>query len=102
ARRVPAARPNRTKYGVAARDLHGADDGELVVAEPLSAGRLGAPRARILERLGPATDPGAASLLAIATYDIPTQFPAAALAEAEEAAPETPGGQAALRQLPLI
>jgi len=101
-RLVPADRRNRTEYRVAARDLHGADEGELVVAEPLSAGRLGVPRARILERLGPATDPGAASLLAIATYDIPTEFPAAALAEAEAAAPVTPAGRTDLRNIPLI
>jgi ribonuclease R len=101
-RLVPADRRNRTEYRVSARDLHGADDGELVVAEPLSGGRLGAPRARILERLGPATDPGAASLLAIATCDIPTQFPAAALAEADAAAPVTPAGRTDLRNIPLI
>ena len=60
------------------------------IAEQLSAGRLGAPRARVLERLGSASDPGAISLLAIAAYDIPTEFPAAAIAEAEAALPVTP------------
>ena len=85
-RLVPADRRNRNEYRVAVRDTGGAGEGELVVAEQLAAGRLGAPRARVLERLGPASDPGAISLLAIAAYDIPTEFPAAALAEAEAAA----------------
>jgi ribonuclease R len=101
-RLVPADRRNRTEYRVAARDAAGAGNGELVVAELLSSGRLGAPRARILERLGPATDPGAVSLLAIASYDIPTEFPAAAIAEAEDALPVTPHGRTDLRDIPLV
>jgi ribonuclease R len=60
------------------------------------------PRAGIVERLGVATDPGAVSLLAIAAFDIPTQFPAAALAEAETAAPVSLAARADLRDLPLV
>ena len=101
-RLVPADRRNRNEYRVAARDTGGAGEGELVVAEQLAAGRLGAPRARVIERLGPASDPGAISLLAIAAYDIPTEFPAAALAEAEAALPVSPAGRADLRDIPLV
>ena len=101
-RLVPADRRNRNEYRVAARDTGGAGEGELVVAEQLAAGRLGAPRARVLERLGPASDPGAISLLAIAAYDIPTEFPAAALAEAEAALPVSPAGRTDLRDVPLV
>jgi ribonuclease R len=101
-RLVPADRRNRNEYRVAARDNGGAGDGELVVAEQLAAGRLGAPRARVLERLGPASDPGAISLLAIAAHDIPTEFPAAALAEAEAALPVSPAGRTDLRDIPLV
>ena len=72
---MPADRRNKTEYRVAARDAAGAVDGELVVAEILPAARFGLPRARIVERLGAATDPGAISLLAIASFDIPTEFP---------------------------
>ena len=50
--RISSDRRNRTEYRVAARDAHSAAEGELVVAEQLSAGRMGAPRARIIERLG--------------------------------------------------
>jgi len=101
-RLVPADRRNRNEYRVAARDTGGAGDGELVVAEQLPPGRLGAPRARVLQRLGPGSDPGAISLLAIAAYDIPTEFPAAALAEAEAALPVSPAGRTDLRDVPLV
>jgi ribonuclease R len=100
-RLMPSDRRDRTEYRVAVQDSAGAADGELVVAEQLSPARLAPPRARIIERLGPASNPGAASLLAIATYDIPTEFPAAAIAEAEAALPVTPADRADLRAMPL-
>ncbi len=73
---VPADRRNKTEYRVAERDAAGAVEGELVVAGDIADARFGLPRARIVERLGAATDPGAISLLAIASFDIPTEFPA--------------------------
>ena len=42
------------------------------------------------------------SLLAIATYDIPTEFPASAIAEAEAALPVSPAGRTDLRDIPLV
>jgi ribonuclease R len=101
-RLAPADRRDRNEYRVAARDTAGAGDGELVVAEQLAAARLGAPRARVLERLGPASDPGAISLLAISTYRIPIEFPGAAMAEAEAALPVSPAGRTDLRDVPLV
>ena len=101
-RLIPADRRNRNEYRVAARDAEGADNGELVVAEQVSTGRMGAPRARVLERLGSASNPGAISLLAIAAYDIPTEFPAAAIAEAKAALPVNSEGRADLREIPLV
>src|SRR5271169_1208110 len=80
---VPADRRNKTEYRVAEGDTGGAGGGELVVARELAVRRLGLPRARVVERLGAVSDPGAISLLAIASFDIPTDFPAAAIAEAE-------------------
>ena len=47
-------------------------------------------------------DPGAISLLAIASFDIPTEFPAAAIAEAEAAVPVSLAGRVDLRDLPLV
>ena len=98
----PADRRDRTEYRVAISDAADATDDELVVAERISAARLGAPRARVVERLGPVSDPGAVSLFAIATYDIPTEFPAAAIAEAEAALPVGREGRVDLRHLPLV
>ena len=99
---VPADRRKKTEYRVAERDAAGAVAGELVVAEVLPAARFGLPRARIVERLGAATDPAAVSLLAIASFDIPTAFPAAAIAEAETAKPVSLDGRTELRDLPLV
>src|ERR1700746_2190745 len=49
---VPADRRNRVEYRVRERDAGGAEDGELVIAERLAFAGLGAPRARIIRRLG--------------------------------------------------
>jgi ribonuclease R len=99
---VLADRRNRNEYRVAERDTGGAEDDELVKAEQLSTGRLGSPRARIVERLGRSSDPGAVSLLAIASYEIPTEFPIAAIAEAEVAPPASSSGRSDLRDLALV
>jgi ribonuclease R len=80
----------------------GAEDGELVAAEPLPARRYGPPRLKIIERLGLPDAPGAISRLAIAEFAIPTEFPAAALAEAAAAGPPDPAGRADLRDLALV
>ncbi len=99
---VPSDRRNKAEYRVAAGDAAGADHDELVIAQELPAARFGPPRARVVERLGPAADPRAISLLAIASFDIPTEFPAAAIAEAEAAIPISPAGRTDLRELPLV
>ena len=99
---VPADRRSRVEYRVSKRDANGAEDGELVVAEELPAARLGSPGARILKRLGHSSDAGVISTLAIATYDIPTEFPLAAIAEAETARSATLNGRTDLRGIPLV
>ena len=99
---MPADRRDRNEYHVASADAGSAADGELVVAEPLPARRYGpARRVKIVERLPPDA-PGAISLLSIAAFDIPTEFPAAALSEAEAAKPPTAAGRADLRSLALV
>src|SRR5580693_3306247 len=99
---VPADRRNRNEYRVAERDTGGTEDGELVRVEELSTRRLGLPRARIVERLGRSSDPGAVSLLAIASYEIPTEFSIAAIAEAEAALPVGSAGRSDLRDVALV
>jgi ribonuclease R len=95
-------RRDRNEYRVAPGDSGNAECGDLVIAEQLPARRFGAPRVRIVERIGPASDPGAISLMAIAAYDIPTEFPAAAIAEANAALPVSPAGRTDLREIPLV
>jgi len=99
---VPTDRRNRNEYRVAERDVGGANDGELVRIECPATGGLGFSRARIVERLGRFTDPGAVSLLAIATHDIPTEFPIAAIAEAEALLPASLAGRSDLRDIALV
>jgi ribonuclease R len=99
---MSADRRDRAEYQVAKRDAEGAEDGELVTAENLSTGRSASPRARIIKRLGHSSDAGVISLLAIATYDIPTEFPTAAIAEAETALPASLSGRTDLRDIALV
>ncbi|QIE54266.1 ribonuclease R [Pikeienuella piscinae] len=84
-------------------DSDDARDGELVEVETLPGPRFGLRRAKVVERLG---DPGAArsvSLIAVHAHGIPTEFPEAALREAEAAKPVRGlKGREDLRHLPLI
>ncbi|MFV0473284.1 MAG: ribonuclease R [Pikeienuella sp.] len=84
-------------------DPGGAEDGELVEVETVPGPRLGLRRAKVVERLG---DPGAAravSLIAVHAHGVPTEFPEAAIREAEAAKPvKSMKGREDLRHLPLI
>jgi ribonuclease R len=64
-----------------------ARDGDLVAIEPLRAGRLGPPHARVVETIGSVKSERAVSLIALATHHIPHVFSPAALKEAEAARP---------------
>jgi ribonuclease R len=99
---VPANRRDRAEYHVDKTHTADAAGGELVVGEVLPARRYGPPRLRIVERLGPPETPGAISLIAIAEFDIPHEFPAAALSEAGAAHPVNPEGRVDLRDLALV
>jgi ribonuclease R len=99
---VPVDRRNRAEYRVMERDAGGAGDGELVAVEESSTAKVRFPRARIIQRLGHSSDAGVISLLAIASHDIPTEFPMAAIAEAEAARPAPLAGRADLRDIPLV
>ena len=78
-------------------------DGELVEAEQSGPkGRLGLPRARVVERLGDPSAPKAVSLIAIHQHGIPDAFPDAVMAQADAAKPATSKGRVDLTDLPLI
>ena len=74
--------------------------GEIVLAEPLPHHRLGLKPARIIERLGAMGDARSVSLIAIHTHDIPQEFPAAALEEANRATRDPLGQRTDLRDGP--
>ncbi len=81
----------------------GAKDGELVEAEQAGPkGRMGLPRARIVERLGDPSAPKAVSLIAIHQHGIPDHFPDEVIAQADAAKPMGLKGREDLRDLPLI
>jgi ribonuclease R len=84
------------------RDLNGAEPGELVVAEILHTHRYGALQGKVVERIGHMDDPRAASLIAIYNHEIPIEFPAAAIAQAEAARPVPLGERTDLREIPLV
>ncbi len=87
---------------IAESDAGGARDGELVVVELTSGGRLGQGRAIVLERLGDAAEPRAISLIAIHANGIPTEFAGDALAQAAAAEPAGLAGREDLRAVPLV
>ncbi|MEM6904098.1 MAG: VacB/RNase II family 3'-5' exoribonuclease, partial [Pseudomonadota bacterium] len=66
--------------------------------------RLGLPEARVLEVLGDMNAPKAVSLIAIATHNIPVEFPddALAIAETAEPPPADDPKRVDLRDLPLV
>jgi ribonuclease R len=92
----------REGFRVRPTETLGAQDGELVVGEPLPLPRLGLPHVQVTERLGRLDDPRAISLVAIHAQGIPVGFPPEALNEAERARPVGLGQRTDLRSVPLI
>ncbi|WEX11890.1 ribonuclease R [Chelativorans sp. AA-79] len=79
-----------------------AKNGDLVEVEPLSQGRYGLPRAKVLEVVGSLTSEKAVSMIAIHAHEIPHVFPESVLKEAEAAKPATLEGREDWRKLPLV
>ena len=102
--RIVAIDKGEGKEWLVAADVAGeAKDGELVEAEQSGPkGRLGLPRARVVERLGDPSAPKAVSLIAIHQHGIPDAFPDAVMAQADAAKPATSKGRVDLTDLPLI
>ncbi len=98
-----ADRRHKRELLVEASDIHGAEDGDLVRAEPKPMrGQPSGPRHYVVrEVIGKAGDPRAASLIAIHSHSIPTEFPDAALKEARAANP-APSEREDLSETPLI
>ncbi|HUO98122.1 MAG TPA: ribonuclease R [Rhizomicrobium sp.] len=98
----PIDRKSKSEFNVDPRDSAGAQDNELVLAEPIAGRASGLPRARVVERLGSMDAPKAVSLIAIHAHDIPTEFPKEALDEAARASSPDPRGRTDLRHIPLV
>ena len=100
---LPIDKGRDTEWQVPADAALGAKDGELVEAEQSGPkGRLGLPRARVVERLGDPSAPRAVSLIAIHQHGIPDDFPDEVIAEADAAEPLGLKSRTDLRDLPLI
>ncbi|MFT7594103.1 MAG: ribonuclease R [Paracoccaceae bacterium] len=100
---VPVEKSASSEWQVASDAMHGAKDGELVEAEQAGPkGRMGLPKARIVQRLGDPSAPRAVSLIAIHHHGIPDSFPDAAIAEADACKPAGLKGRDDLQDLPLI
>ncbi|MGB8274837.1 MAG: ribonuclease R, partial [Alphaproteobacteria bacterium] len=95
-------RRHKSDFVVVEADLKGARTGDLVRAEIMTVRMRGQPRAKVTGRIGHTEDPGAISLIAIHSHDIPVDFPPPALEEAKAARPVTLGARADLRPIPLV
>lgn len=106
----PTDKKAKSDFTVTAKHANGAQPGNLVLAEPVTGDkrgkrrRLGLPEARVLEVLGDMNAPKAVSLIAIATHEIPVDFPDEALEIAENAVPPAADDpkRVDLRALPLV
>ncbi|MQY42023.1 ribonuclease R [Epibacterium sp. SM1969] len=100
---VPTDKASSQEWVVPVEGVLGAKDGELVEAEQSGPkGRMGLPRARIVERLGDPSAPKSVSLIAIHQHGIPDHFPDKVMAEADQAKPMGLKGREDLRDLPLV
>ncbi len=102
-----ADRRLQLRCAVAPADLHGARAGEWVIARIIRhAGSASAAQAAIVKRLDPDRPVELGTESAIARFDLPQEFPAAALREAqafgEQVDPREAGSRADLRDLPLV
>jgi ribonuclease R len=98
----PVDKKARTEYALDKPDLKGAKHNELVAAEPVPGRVAGFSRVRVVERIGSMDSPRTISLIAIHDHGIPTEFPAAVLAQAKAAKPVDPRGRTDLRAIPLL
>ena len=97
---TPTDRKLRREFDVRPTDKNGALPGDIVWIEE-TGGAL-ARRARIVERIGPMSDPRTVSLISIAANDIPVDFPEAAIEEADKAKAAPMGHRLDLRGVPLV
>jgi ribonuclease R len=102
----PVDRRARASWVIPPGQENGAEDGELVQAEPIPGGSrerfMGPKPARIVERLGRMDEPRAVSRLCIAAHGIPDEFPEEVIQAAERARAVPLGSRDDLRDTPLV
>jgi len=100
---LPIDKKEDRQWVVPAGAEGGAKDGELVEVEQVGPkGRLGLPKARVVNWLGDPTVPKAVSLIAIHQHGIPDHFPEEVLAEADKCKPAGLKRREDLRDLPFV
>jgi ribonuclease R len=99
---VPADKRLKSDFMAKVTDLGEAEEGDVVVGELLPRSMRHQRMVRVIEVLGRADDPRAASLLAIHEQGIPVDFPQEALDQAAEAEPPGMDGREDLRTIPLV
>ncbi|WP_315758627.1 MULTISPECIES: ribonuclease R [unclassified Bradyrhizobium] len=90
------------ELSIAPADTKDAKDGDLISVDLLRGRGYGLPAGRVKERYGSVATEKAISLIAIHAHEIPMDFSAAAVAEAEAAQPATLKGREDWRELPLV
>ena len=98
----PTDRRQKSDIVVRTGDAGGAAPGDLVRVQLAPGRRLGLPQGRIIERIADAAGPKAISLIALKERDIPIDFPAAALAQADASAAAPLEDREDLRDLALV
>jgi len=98
----PTDRRQKSEWLVHVADTMGATNGEIVRAEPVPGSGYGPKPARITELLGQVGDARSVSMIAIATHEIPIDFPDAALKEAARARVTPLGSRVDLRDVGLV
>jgi|TARA_B100001964_G_scaffold8142_1_gene8757 ribonuclease R len=98
----PSDRRQKSEIFIADSDAMTAAVGDLVVVETKGTRRMGLPQGRVVESLGPFGGPQGISTLVIANHNLPHDFPAAAIAQANDAKPVSLGTREDLRALPLV
>ncbi len=98
----PTSRREKAEYAVPKGETGGAEKGDFVQADLLPGRHYGLRQAAVRECLGKMGAPKAASLISIATHDIPLDFPDEALAQAAAAGAAPMGHRTDLRAVPLV
>ncbi|MEM1381661.1 MAG: ribonuclease R [Pseudomonadota bacterium] len=98
----PVSRKARTTFEIGKSELLGAKDGDLVWAEPKPQRGYGPAKGRITQIIGSVESTDNLSLIAIAEHDIPLEFPAAVLREAEALSMKADKAHTDLTRLPLM